>query len=223
MKIIINAKKRDKKEGLYSLRKSGFIPAVLYGHGIENINLSVPAKEFLSAYKEAGESTIVSLDIDGEDRAVIIHDVQMDYMKNLPNHIDFYQIKAGEKMTAEVSLLFEGEAPAVKNLGGILVKTMSKVEVEALPKDLPHNIKVDLSKLTEIDSVIHIFDLEVSSGVKFIAPANSVVASISQAREEEKEEVKEESSVADIKVEGEEKRKDKEKEKEGEKSEETKK
>jgi len=187
-----------------ALRKQGFIPAELYGHGVENIHLSVPAKDFLKIFKEAGESTIINLNFENKKLPVLIHDVAVDPINDQIIHIDFYQIKMDEKITTSVPLEFIGEAPAVKEKGGILVKAMQEIEIEALPADLPASIKVNLNDLSEIGKSIYVKDLQVTKGLKILVEPETVVATVIEAAKEEVEEKP--ITVEEVKVEGEEKK-----------------
>ena len=207
----LNAFIRNNK--VVELRNQGKIPAVLYGRQVENINLEVDSHEFEKAYKEAGESTIISLKIGDDMRNVLIHDVQFDPLTDKASHIDFYQVRMDEKITVSVSLIFIGESPAVKDLGGILIRNIHEIEVSALPKDLPHEIKVDISVIKTFDDHIYIKDLPIPSGVEVSAEANEIVASVVAPRSEEELaslEQKPEENLETIKVETEEKKKAKE-------------
>ncbi len=204
------------------IRKQGFIPAELYGHGFKNLHLTVPAKEFLRVFKESGESTIIKLKVRNENKKeeeinVLIYDIQKNPLTDKISHIDFYQVRMDEKITASVPLEFIAEAPAVKEKKGILIKAVQSIEVEALPADLPHKIEVDLSQLSDIGMSIHIKDVKIDKKVKVLAEPETVIATIT---EPVKEEVVEEKpiTVEEIKVEGEEKKKEK-KEEAGEKEE----
>lgn len=200
-----------------TLKQQGFIPAELYGHGLANLHLIVSAKDFSKVFREAGESTLIKLKIDspsGEDKFnVLIHDFQKNYLTDEFSHIDFYSVRMDEKIKTSVPLEFIGEAPAVKEMGGTLVKAMQEVEIEALPADLPHHISVDVSSIKEIGDSIFIKDLNFGKGVKILVELETVVATVAELAKEE-EEVKPEVKVEDIKVEGEEKKKEREKEKE---------
>jgi len=187
-----------------ALRKQGFIPAELYGHGVENIHLSVPAKDFLKIFKEAGESTIINLSLENKKLPVLIHDVVVDPINDQIIHIDFYQIKMDEKITTSVPLEFIGEAPAVREKGGILVKAMQEIEIEALPADLPASIKVNLNNLSEIGKSIYVKDLQVTKGLKILVESETVVATVIEAAKEEFEEKP--ITVEEVKVEREEKK-----------------
>lgn len=189
--ISLNAKIRE-KENVKTLREKGLIPAVVYGRGQKNISLSLDYQEFKKALETAGESTIIKLKVNDEIKNVLIYDVAKDPITDKFIHIDFYQVRMDEIITAEVRLAFEGESSAVKTLEGILIKTMNEVEVEALPGDLPHELKIDLSILETFDDHIKIKDIKLPEGVKIKLDPEDVVASVAPPRtQEELEELEE--------------------------------
>jgi len=188
-------------------RKAGLIPAVIYGHGIKSEPLYVLKKDFLKIYKEVGESTLITLEVGGKNRNVLIHDVAKDALDEGIIHIDFYQVRMDEKIKAEVPLNFIGESDAVKSEGGVLVKNIQEVEIEALPKDLPHHIDVDISALKTFDSRIFAKDLNIPDSVKILIQADEIVVSVIPPRSEEELaalEEKVEEKVEEVKVVGEE-------------------
>lgn len=200
-----------------SLRQQGFIPAELYGHGFENLHLSVSAKEFARVFKEAGESAIIKLVLTEagglkvknkkgkeEEINVLVHDFQKNPLTDEISHIDFYRVRMDEKIRASIPLEFIGEAPAVEEKSGILVKAMQLIEVEALPSDLPHHLEVDLSSLSDVGMGIYVKDLRVDKKAKILVDPETVVATITEAAKEEVEEKP--IAVEEIKVEGEEKK-----------------
>jgi len=196
-KLVLKAKKRDvfgkklKKE-----RKAGFLPAVVYGHNFESIPVFVDKKEFRKIYKQAGTSSLITLNLEDKKINVLIHEVEKEPISQEPKHVDFYRVKMTEKITADVPLKFVGEAPAAKIYGAIIVKNFEKIEVECLPADLPHEIEVDLSPLTEIDSVIYVKDLNIPENVKVLADEEeAVVVATPPAAEEIEEEVAGEESA----------------------------
>lgn len=192
---------------LKSLRSEGMIPAELYGKGIKNEHLSVPVKDFRKAFKEAGESTMISVVIDGDKRPVIIADVAVDPVSDEILNVDFYQVRLDEKIRVKVPIEFIGEAPAIKDKAGVLVKAMQELEVEALPASIPHSIQVDLSKLTDIGNTIAVKDLVSGKEIKFLGDPNAVLVTITaQMTEEEEAKLSAEVKPEDIKVETEEKK-----------------
>jgi len=160
------------------LRADGFIPAVLYGPGIENKNLAVDAKEFVKLLREAGKTSLVSLKIEGEKNSfmVLVNDLDNDPLSGNVIHIDFYQPDMTKEIETEVPLSFEGESLAVKDLGGTLVKNISEITVKALPADLPREIIVNISKLNTFEDVIMVKDLPVGEKVKILKSPDEIVA-----------------------------------------------
>lgn len=214
----IKAQLRNNTDKVGHIRKTGSIPAVVYGHKIKNVNLSVDGKAFTNLYKTAGETTVLDLHIEGEaaERNVLIHDIAVDPVRSNIIHVDFYEVKKGEKIKTHIPLVFEGESAAVKSEGGVLVKNIYKVEVEALPKDLPHEFVVDISKLAKFSDVVTVADLHVSAGVKVFADPKEVIAKVIPPRTTEELESLEkvaEMKVEEVKVETEEKKKERDAEK----------
>ena len=185
--ISLDANRRDilgKK--VKTIRAQGITPGVLYGHGIENILLSIPTKTLEKVYKQAGESTLLDLTVDGKDqRKVIIQDVQYDNVKGNIIHIDLHEVKMTEKLTTEIPLKFIGESKAVKELGGVFVANMDHLKVECLPGDLVHEIEVDISSLIDFESAIHIKDIKTPKGMEILDNADEVVAVVAPPRAEE--------------------------------------
>ena len=180
-KINLSAQSRSVVgSGLKSLRNAGFVPGVVYGHSFDPLTVQVPIKDFDSAFKEAGQSTIVYLDLDGQSYPTIIHEVARNPVSDQIIHADFYKVRLDEKITANVPIVFVGESPAVKDFAGILVKNLSELEVEAFPQDLPHEITVDISALKNLNGHIMVRDLKLSNKVEITAVVDwSVLASLS--------------------------------------------
>ena len=197
------------------MRERDFIPAELYGHGFENIHLSVPAKNFSRVFKEAGASAIIKLKVESDKEKdeynVLINNFQRSPLTNEISHIDFYSVRMDEKITAAIPLEFINESPAVKEKIGILIKAMHEIEIEALPADLPHHIEVDIGNLSDIGMSIRVKDLKINKGVKLLVDRETVVAVINEIAKEE--EIVAPISVEEVKVEGEEKKKKKKKKK----------
>ena len=210
-KLILQAKKRTifgkKNKGL---REKGFIPAVLYGKKIETLPLEVKAQDFNSIYKKSGDTNIIDLVFEDQGKEqvknVLVQDISNHFLNGLPMHIDFYEVEMDKLIKAHIPIVFTGESPAV-NKGGILIKSMNEVEVEALPKDLPHEIPVDISALTDFDQTIYIQDINFSDKIKVLVDQNTPIASISEpiSEEELEKELGEAKSVEEVEVAGEDK------------------
>lgn len=168
-----------------ALRKKGFLPAVVYGKTTPTQTVSIPLNTFRKVLALSGESTLVTLSVDGTPYNVLIHDVLVDPLTETPLHADFLAVQMDKELETKVMLEFIGESPAAKNEGGILVKVMHEVEISALPKDLPHVIEVDTSRLANINDRITLRDLSVPSGVTITADLDEIVALIEPPRSEE--------------------------------------
>ena len=198
-----------------ALRAEGRIPAELYGHGVPNAHLVIDTKEFVKVFREAGENTVVTLLVGDEKRPTLIHDVIHDYLTGAVEHVDFYQVRMDEVIKAHVPVEFVGESPAVKAAGGILNKTISEIEVEALPADLPHRFTVDLGVLVELEQSIYVRDLAVPKGVKMHLAPETVIVTVGAPRKEEEIIAPVAAvDVTEVKVETEEKKAERDKEKE---------
>jgi len=180
----LKVEKRDLKESLNLIRKSGKMPAVFYGPKEASTPIKLTLANFKKAWKSAGESTVVSLEGDGVEADVLIHDVDLDPVTDIPIHVDFYAIEKGKKLSVDVPLEFAGVAPAVKDLGAVLVKVMHTIKIEALPKDLPHKIEADISCLVAFDSVLTAGNLKLPEGVVLKIKPEEVVASVYEPKEE---------------------------------------
>lgn len=187
-----------------ALRREGFVPAELYGHGSQNAHLSVAAKDFSKIYAAAGENTVITLVVGTKKVPAIIHHVSRHYLSGDPVSIDFYQVRMDEKITAHIPLEFIGESPAVREKGAVINRSMAELEVEALPADLPHSLKIDLAALDDIDKTIYVRDIATPKGVTFLVEGDTAVATATAPRVEE-EPAAPVADVSAVKVEAEEK------------------
>ena len=203
MDLTVTERKLDEKN-VNAVRREGFIPAELYGHGIPNVHLSVSAKEFAKAYAAAGTNTVVTLVLGSDKRPAIIHHIERHYLSGQPASVDFYQVRMDEKISAHVPLAFIGESAAVRDKGAVINRSMTEIEVEALPNDLPRELSVDLSLLDDIDKTIYVRDIAVPKGVTVSVDEATAVATATAPRVEE-EPVAPVADVAEVKVEAEEK------------------
>lgn len=186
-KVQLNVQVRSENDGRAGkVRATGFIPAVIYGFNQASRNIKVKKHDFLKAFAIAGEFNLVDLSIDETAPAkVIIKDVQRDGLTGGVIHIDFYQVDMSKKITAEIPLNFIGEAKAIKELGGTLVKNMATVEVECLPGDLVSQIDVDISVLVNFDQFIRLHDLILPRGLDLAQETNEAVIGVVETKAEE--------------------------------------
>ena len=180
MEIKLSAQVRISKEKL----GADFIPGVVYGKGVENNNLKIKKVDFEKAFSKAGESNLISLDFGSGPVKVLVKDIQREVLKNTFTHVDFYQVNMKEKITAEIPFHFIGEAKAIKELGGVLIKDMSHLEVECLPGDLVDHIDVDISGLNTFEDGIRINDLILPSGISAVSHTNEMITAVREPKVE---------------------------------------
>lgn len=184
------ASPREDQMSPKTIRAQGSIPAVVYGKGVEPTAVAVKLIDFHRIYKQAGETTLINLNVgSGTPYMVLIKDVQVSPDKEEYLNIDFYKVRAGEKLRVMVPLQFEGEAPAIKSFGGILITNKNEIEVECLPQDLPHEIIVNLATLENIDDAIAVKDLHVNNAVEILDNLEDSIVIVSPPAVEEAEEV----------------------------------
>ena len=185
--LTLNVEKRDMKQNREVLRQKGLIPAVFYGPKEETTPVTMSLSDFKKIWKKAGESSVIILKEGSNEHESLIHDIDVHPLSGEPRHADFYVIEKGKKVTVHVPLIYVGVSPVVKDKGGILVKVQREIEIEAAPRDLPHELTIDISKLVEFSDVIHAKDIVLPAGVTLKIGADEVVTSISEPKEEKEE------------------------------------
>ena len=190
-----------------ALRRSGNVPAVLYGPKLDSQAMEMDQKTFSKLYKEAGHTSLVNLEIKGSSKdktetanehVVLIREVQFHPLKNTVLHVDFFQVDMNKAIRTDVPLIFTGESLAVKDMGGVLIRSHNTVDLEALPNDLPHDIEVDISVLDDFEKIIHIKDLVLPDGVKLHHEDDDVIALVQPPRTEEELEKLTEETEEDV-------------------------
>ena len=185
--ITLETKDRLVTDNLSKLRKEGNMPAIFYGKKTTSTLIMLAQKDFLKVWKTAGESGVVTLKGAKGSIDVLIHDVDIDPVTDAPKHADFYVFEKGKKLEVSVPLEFVGVAPAVKDLGGSLVKTLYELKISASAEHLPHDIQVDISTLETFDSQILAGDIKLPLGVTLEENPEEVVASAAAPHEEVEE------------------------------------
>lgn len=170
------------------LRKEGFLPANIYGKDVKSTAVQVAFKDFEKIFKEAGETSLIDVELDGALRPVLIHNVQHDHLTRLPLHADFYQVNLKEKVKTMVPIVIIGEPKAVADKLGVLMQPLSEIEVEALPADLPENIEAKVEHLAAVGDQVTIADLKAPSGVEILTDTAQVVAKIDELISKEAQE-----------------------------------
>lgn len=182
--ITLTAEKRDIKTKLENLREEGRLPAIFYGPKEKSTPITVSTIDFIKVYKKAGESSVIILKEGNDEHEVLIQDIDVHSVTGAPRHADFYVIEKGKKVKVNVPLVFVGVSPAVKDKGAILIKVARDLEIEASPKDLPHELSVDISSLVEYSSTVTAKDIKLPVGVTLVSGADEILALVSEAKEE---------------------------------------
>jgi large subunit ribosomal protein L25 len=172
-----------------ALRRAGRLPAVLYGHHIQPMAISLDHREASRILPRVSSSQLIHIEVGGERYPVLVREKQRHPITSSLLHIDFQAVSMTEKLRAMVRIELNGEAPAVKNYNGVLVTGTEELEVECLPGDLINRILVDISILTEIGNAIHVRDLPVPSNIQVMTELDELVVLVTAPAVEEKVEV----------------------------------
>ncbi len=184
------------------LRLEDVVPCVVYGNEVEHQLLQCPHNELLRVYTKAGESTLVELDAAGKKVPVLFHQIDFAPLSGKILHVDFYAVNMKKEVEARIPIRFVGEAPAVKDLGGVLATDHDHVNVRCLPSNLPHDIEVSLEKLATFDDTITVADLIVPTGVTIEDAADTLIANVHEPRAVEAEPVPVAAAEGEVAAEG---------------------
>jgi large subunit ribosomal protein L25 len=161
-----------------TIRKSGSIPATVYGKKIKSLTVAVSAEEFIKVYRETGETGLVELSVNSQIHPALIHHVQYHPVSRDILHVEFFHVDLKEKVTADIPVELVGESQAVKDKAGALLQVLNTIEVEALPADLPDRITVDVSTLASVNDEMKIGDIHVSATVKILTDPEQLVVRV---------------------------------------------
>jgi large subunit ribosomal protein L25 len=179
------------------LRKSGIIPANISGHKEESQTVQVETLAFEALKRAHGATGIITLRLSDSNRSqtALVRRVQRDPRSGKILHIDFSRVSLTERITMKVPLRFVGEAPAVKDVGGVLLHLLDTLEVECTASDIVDFIEVDISPLTEIDSMLHAEDAQLPTNFTLITDPKEGIAKVAATRAEKVEETVEETAA----------------------------
>jgi len=164
------------------LRRQGITPVHLYGHNVKSLALQCDTDELEHLIAQAGRTRLISLEIDSDrPRTVFVREIQRHPINHELLHVDFYQVKKGEKILVDVPIVLVGEAPAMKGKGRMLVHGITSLSIECLPGSVPPQIEVDLSQLEEVEQAIHVRDITLGPEVTVRNDPEQLVVKVSQA------------------------------------------
>ncbi len=187
--IVIEMNKRDViRKGLTALRSEDIVPAVLHNHGNESMHLQANYMQLKKMYAQAGKHHPVFLSVDGKKHMALIKDVDVEPTKQRMRHVVFQGIRQGEKTTAEIPVVFKEDVEIPAERAGLLVlRSLDTVEVEALPKDLPDQLYLDPSKLTQPGDTLTVADLVAPKGVVILTDVEHGIISVEMPKDQEAE------------------------------------
>jgi large subunit ribosomal protein L25 len=183
-KIVLKATRRTDNKSAKTLRREGVLPAVMYGHHFDSTAIALNAHDVALKLARLSSSAIINIDLEGDTHATLVREKQKDYIRNIYTHIDFQVVSLTEKLRTTVAIHLEGLSPAVKDYSGVVVTNIDKIEVEALPMDLPERIVVDVSGLAHIGDSIHVRDLVIGKNVTVLEDEDEIIVVISATKEE---------------------------------------
>ncbi len=162
------------------LRREGWTPGVMYGHGFDPVPLQFETRSLQQMLSRVGGSQLVAVKIKGQKQPemALVRDVQRDPIRRTVLHADFYRVKMTERLTAEVPLELVEVSPVVEQNEGILLQGISTIEVECLPGNLVDAIEVDLSELVELDQALYVRDLAVPAGMDILTDADEMIVRV---------------------------------------------
>ncbi len=185
-KAVLNATLRTiKGKKVGAMRREGKLPAVLYGHHLEPVSITLDLRVTSKVLHGLTASSLVYINLDGKEHAALVREKQRDFLRNVLKHVDFQIVSLTEKIRAKVAIVLEGISPAVKDFNGVIISEMDSVEVEALPQDLPEKIVLDLSKLQKIGDHFTVKDIVLSDKVHIHADLDDVIVNVTMTKEEE--------------------------------------
>ena len=199
----LSAQKREtSRTTRRELRAGKRVLGVMYGYEVDPVTVSLDASEMLRTYRKAGQSSLVDLDLDGKKIKVIIKALQLHPVHSTIQHVDFFAVNLKEKTIVEVPIIFVGESPAVKTLGGIFTSIRDSLEIRCLPTEIPREITVDISKIENIGDTITVRELGIDTEKYEImhTEPEKVVCLVTGREEEVEEEVPVEEEIAEDEV-----------------------
>lgn len=194
--IKANGRKDLKHSATKEIRERGHIPAIVYGKDREPTAISVDSIELLKTVRDEGRNAVLSLDVEGDTVDVMLHDYQVDPVKDKLLHADFYAVDMDREMDVQVPIHLEGEA-AGSGEGGVLQQPLYELSVRAKPRDIPEEITLDVSELQIGDSLL-VSDIKGAANYEILEDENTTIASVIVADEEPEETVEEEPAEPEL-------------------------
>ena len=198
-KVIIKAEKRTiTGKKVKNIRLAGKVPAVIYGDKLKSLPISLDKRDTTNTLNKVSGSSILTIDIEGEEHAALVREIQQDYIKGELLHVDFQAVSLKEKLRTNVSVSLVGEAPVLEEYSALIVAGLDQIEVECFPQDLPEVIEVDVSILEELGAAIYLKDIPTIENVEFLSDPEDLIAVASAIKEEVEEVIEEEELLEEV-------------------------
>jgi large subunit ribosomal protein L25 len=169
-----------------TLRRSGSLPAVIYGHDVASTSITLDAHDFEMLHRKTGPNALIDVSIDGQKAApVLIHAIQRDPVHQRVLHVDLLAVRMTEELTVDVPIVFTGTSPAVELNGGTLLHMTDSVRVRALPDHLPQSLLLAIDSLVDYDTTLHVRDLVLPSDIVLLTDLDEAVVRVQAPRQEE--------------------------------------
>lgn len=183
--IVIQANRRKLiGKQVKALRREAKLPAVMYGKQVDTIPIVIDLKEAGKSLSGLSPSALIQIQLDGDEFLALVREKQRDVLLGTLTHVDFQAVSLTETVRAEVAIDLIGDSPAIREIGGLLVTNVERLDVEALPRDLPERIEVDVSKLETIGDAIYVRDLSLPESVTVFAEPDDVIVVVTLPAEE---------------------------------------
>ena len=176
-KIVLSASARNRiGKKVKFLRREGKLPAILYGKSMDNpIPVTMDNAETSKIMRQISSSTLVTIDVDGEEHMTLVRDFQVDPIYGTLQHVDFLVVSMSEKVSTMITVQVEGVAPIIEAEGGLLVTGMEQIEIQALPQDLPGHLSIDVSGLVAFGDTLYVRDVHLPSGVELLTDPDELL------------------------------------------------
>ncbi|PIR43478.1 50S ribosomal protein L25 [candidate division WWE3 bacterium CG10_big_fil_rev_8_21_14_0_10_32_10] len=204
----VKAKLRNiKGSGVKKLRRKGILPAVVFSKGKDSKEIQINYIEFVKAYEEAGETEIIDIQIEDENKevAALISEIQLHPLTNVILHANFHEVDLNKKVRVNIPIEYIGieTHPLIKNQSALFLPTYDEIEVQALPRELPQHFELRIESLKEIGDFLTVKDLKKTIDISkieiMVEDEETVIAKLDYAEMQEEPE-EEERSVEDIEV-----------------------
>lgn len=198
-KVIIKAEKRTiTGKKVKNIRLAGKVPAVIYGDKLKSLPISLDQRDTTNTLNKVSGSSILTIDIEGEEHAALVREIQQDYIKGELLHVDFQAVSLKDKLRTNVSISLIGVAPVLEEYSALIVSGLDQIEVECFPQDLPEVIEVDVSILEELGAAIYLKDIPTIENVEFLSDPEDLIAVASAIKEEVEEVIEEEELLEEV-------------------------